>query len=155
MLDDDYVFYRYTDLVAALTHMERWPEIDVMGGQVVNLPFYTTIDYSRAFLFPTEAAPTMPTGSRIGGLPVYDKVPNFFIGHAERVQLVDWTPSLKRLDHTDFFTRARGVLTTVFNARLRCLHAQTPFDRPYMAHREDILLDNAVLQLRYHAKERI
>jgi hypothetical protein len=79
--------------------------------------------------------------------------PNFIIGRAERVRLVDWTPSLKRLDHADFFTRAKGVLTTVFNAHLKCLHAQTPFAREYMAYREDFLLDNAVLQHRYRDRE--
>jgi hypothetical protein len=149
VLDDDYVFYRHTDLVRSLRVMGSWPEIDILGGQVVGLPFYTTVDYSRATLHQTEAKPTMPQGSRIGGLPVYDKVPNFIIGRTERVRLIDWTPSLKRMDHTDFFTRAKGVLTTVFDARLKCLHAQTPFDAPYMAYREDILLDNAVLRHRY------
>ena len=68
----------------------------------------------------------MPPGSFINGLPVYNKVANFYIGRTERIRLVGWNPALKRLDHADFFTRALGILTTVFNPNLKCLHAQTP-----------------------------
>ncbi len=148
ILDDDYVFYRHTKLEAALALMECQPQIDIMGGQVLNLPFYTTADYSRSGLFPTAAAATLPPGSTLGGLPVYDKVANFFIARTGRLRLVDWDPALKRIDHTDFFTRASGVLTTVFNADLKCLHAPTPFDPAYMKVRDDILLDTMVLRYR-------
>jgi len=149
VLDDDFVFYRRTDLVSALRLMEEHPQIDIMGGQVITLPFYRSTDYRDAWLFPTHAEPTMPPGSAIGGLPVQDKVADFFIGRTERVRLVNWDPALKRVDHADFFTRAVGVLTTVYNADLKCLHAQTPFDVAYMRHREDWLADNAVLQYRW------
>jgi hypothetical protein len=37
-----------------------------------------------------------------------------------------------------FFARALGVLTTVFNPALRCLHARTPFDGEYMSKRMDL-----------------
>lgn len=78
-LDDDYIFYRQTDLASALSIMESYPEIDIMGGEVIYLPFFKRIDYSKTTLYPTDAAPTLRPGSSIGGLPVYDKVANFFI----------------------------------------------------------------------------
>jgi glycosyltransferase involved in cell wall biosynthesis len=149
-LDDDFVFYRHTNLEAALTLMERHPEIDIMGGEVVHLPFFATTDYSLATLFPTATPSTMAAGSYIGGLPVYDKVANFFIGRADRIRLVDWDPALKRVEHADFFTRAKGVLTSVFNADLRCLHAGTPFDSAYMKKRTDYTTDAVVLRRRYY-----
>jgi hypothetical protein len=148
-LDDDFVFYRQTDLVAALRRMEANPEIDIMGGEVVHLPLFHTTDYRRAELPRTEARPVVPLGSFIGDLPVYDKVANFFLARTERLRLVDWDPALKRMEHADFFTRARGVLTSVHNAELKCLHAGTPFDAAYMAHRLDLAGDTAVLQERY------
>ncbi|MCI0394037.1 MAG: glycosyltransferase [Chloroflexi bacterium] len=151
-LDDDFIFYRHTNLEAALDVMKRQPKIDIMGGDVIYLPFFNRVDYSKAALFPTAATPTLPPGTRINGLPAYDKVANFFIGRAERVRLVNWDPALKRLEHADFFTRARGVLTTVFNQRLKCLHAQTPFDQGYMQHRHDKLMELAILQSRYHRR---
>jgi glycosyltransferase involved in cell wall biosynthesis len=148
-LDDDFVFYRQTKLPGALAIMERHPEIDVMGGEVVNLPFFHRADYGRAGVYAAGAAPTMPAGSRIGGLAVYDKVANFFVARTERVRLVDWDPALKRMEHADFFSRARGVLTSVFNPDLKCLHAGTPFDRAYMEKRLDVAGDAAVLRMRY------
>jgi hypothetical protein len=148
-LDDDFVFYRHTDLVAALRLMEANPEIDIMGGEVVHLPLFHTTDYRQVGLFRTNATPVMPLGSLIGGLPVYDKVANFFLARTERLRLVDWDPALKRMEHADFFTRARGVLTSVHNTELKCLHAGTPFDTAYMVHRLDLAGDAAVLRERY------
>ena len=38
VLDDDFVFYRHTRLGPALDVMGRQPEIDIMGGRVIDLP---------------------------------------------------------------------------------------------------------------------
>jgi glycosyltransferase involved in cell wall biosynthesis len=148
ILDDDYVFYRYTKLEAALGQMECHPQIDIMGGERVDLPLFAPAEYSQSGLFPAAAPPNLPSGSTIGRLPVYDKVANFFIARTERLRLVDWDPALKNLEHADFFRRARGILTTVFNADLKCLHAPTPFDSAYMEKRTDFLLDDLVLRYR-------
>ncbi len=152
LLDDDFIFYSRTGLRAALNEMTKYPQIDIMGGAVVNLPFLKVADYRRAGLFLTVKEPVRRPGSYIGPFPVYNKVPNFYIARTERLRLVDWDPQIKRIDHADFFTRARGILTTVYNNRLRCLHAKTPFDRHYMSYREDIKNDALILRRRYHAK---
>lgn len=149
VLDDDFVFYRRTALTQAVEWLEAYPRIDILGGRVVNLPLYTCVDYRRGNLYPTNAPPTLPPGSQVGGLPVYDRVANFYIARTERLRLVGWDPQIKRLDHTEFFTRARGVLTSVFYSDLKCLHAPTPFDIPYMDHRMDYLLDQALIRSRY------
>jgi glycosyltransferase involved in cell wall biosynthesis len=149
VLDDDFVFYRRTDLETSLEIMEGHPGIDIIGGEVIDLPFFGTADYSSEGLFPTEAKARMPAGSSIGGLPVYDKVANFFIARTERIRLVGWDAKLKRVDHADFFTRAKGILTTVFNEKMKCLHARTPFDTAYMEKREDITDDLLILGYRY------
>jgi hypothetical protein len=149
ILDDDFIFYRCTDLAHALRVMEAYPQIDLLGGDVINLPFYSQVDFSKSVLFPTQAQPTLPPGSWIGGLPVYDRVANFYIARTERLRQVGWDPQIKRLDHTDFFTRARGVLTTVYEAQLKCLHAQTPFDLAYLAYRTDYQRDQALIRERY------
>lgn len=150
MLDDDFVFYRRTRLPDAVRVLDTQREIDLVGGDVVNLPFFTRVDYETAELFPTAAAPTFRKGTSIAGLPVYDKVPNFYVARTEKLRLVGWTPELKRVDHADFFTRAKGVLTTVFYADFKCLHAQTPFDREYMRHRGDCDSDFETLRRRWN-----
>ena len=48
ILDDDFVFDRHAGLETALAIMEDHAEIDIMGGQVVYLPFYKTLDYRKA-----------------------------------------------------------------------------------------------------------
>jgi glycosyltransferase involved in cell wall biosynthesis len=151
ILDDDYVLSRHTQLVPALTLMERYAEIDIMGGQLIDLPLYTRrpLNEVAGSIYPTSAEPRAPIGSSIGGLVVCEKVPTFFIARRARLRSVAWDPLLKRIDHADFFTRAFGVLTTVFNPRLQCFHARTPFDEKYMAKRLDLDESRRILAERY------
>jgi glycosyltransferase involved in cell wall biosynthesis len=153
ILDDDYVLSRHTQLVTALTVMEQHPKIDIMGGQLVDLPLYTRrpLDEVAGSIYATSAEPRAPIGSSIGSLIVCEKVPTFFIARRARLQSVAWDPLLKRIDHADFFTRAFGVLTTVFNPHLRCFHARTPFDEKYMAKRLDLDESRRILAERYAA----
>lgn len=129
LLDDDFAFYRHTAVAASLATMRQHPEIDILGGEVVNLPDFTTHDYSW-FVYPDRGRSARHAhGSEVAGLPVRHKVPNFFIGRTEAVRAVGWTDELKVMEHNEFFTRAHGVLTTVSDPRLRVLHAKNPFDR--------------------------
>lgn len=149
VLDDDVVFYRHTRLESALALMDRYPEIDIMGGQLVDLPLFRARPLPEGAIFPTAATPLVPLGSLVGGLRVVDKVSNFLIARRDRLALVPWDPQLKRAEHADFFTRALGVLITVFNPDLKCLHARTPFDTDYMKKRLDIDASLQVLEERY------
>lgn len=150
LLDDDFVFTRYTRVVPVLEKLHRLPEIDIVGGEVVYLPFYRKIDYGRAAIHPTEAVSVREPGSRIGGMAVHDKVANFYIARTESIRKVGWDPQIKRLDHADFFTRAKGVLTTVFDPAFKVLHARTPFDRDYMRKRLDVQSDREILRRKYY-----
>jgi hypothetical protein len=123
--------------------------VDILGGQLVDLPFLRELPPPIGKIFPTAARPLVPIGSTIDGLRVCDKVMNFYVARTERLRLVGWDKSLRRIDHADFFTRALGVLVTVFDPQLRAFHAQTPFDRKYMAHRMDIAADQLVLAARW------
>jgi glycosyltransferase involved in cell wall biosynthesis len=149
VLDDDFVFYRATRLRAALDRLARNPQIDILGGQLIDLPILRRRRPPLHQIFATRAEPLVPIGSTIDGLLVCDKVANFYIARTERLRLVGWTPELKRIDHADFFTRALGVLVSVFDPELRALHAQTPFDASYMAHRTDDHADRAILAARW------
>lgn len=148
-LDDDFVFCRRTHLAEPLAAMDANPTIDIMGGQVANLPDFSVNDYEDAPLFPGAAAPAVPFGSTIGGLRVYPKVANFLLARADRLRLVGWSDELKLLEHRDFFTRAAGVLVTVYNPRWRVLHARNPFDRSSPARVENERAAGLVLWQRY------
>ena len=83
-------------------------------------------------------------------MAVHDKVANFYIARTESIRKVGWDPQIKRLDHADFFTRAKGVLTTVFDPAFKVLHARTPFDRDYMRKRLDVQSDREILRRKYY-----
>ena len=150
LLDDDFIFYRKTDLGPAVKKMDKYAEIDILGGEVVDLPLYTSAEYKQASLHPTIQGPTMPYGSTIGGMAVQDKVANFYIGRTERIKQVGWDDHIKRLDHADFFTRAKGVLTSVSDPEFKVLHAQTPFNKTYMNKRNAFKEDQKLIFEKYY-----
>ena len=133
LLDDDFVFSHRQDLGALIDYMERNPEVDIRGGRCIDLPFYIVHDFHDMPLFGGAAEPKVPIGTEIDGLSVVNKVQNFFIGRTETVRKVKWKPELKVREHTEFFTRARGQLVTVFDPEMKVLHAKTPFDIAYLA----------------------
>ncbi len=153
ILDDDFVLYRSTRLARCMATLDANPSVDILGGPVIDLPLGIKRDSVASAIYPTAAAPVAPLGSMVGGLPVRDKVPNFFIARTDRLRLVGWDQALKRLDHADFFTRARGVLLTVYDDEFRCLHAQAPFDAAYMKARNDLVSDAALLRARYGLRD--
>jgi glycosyltransferase involved in cell wall biosynthesis len=150
LLDDDFIFYHKTVLEDALKTVIEDNRIDIMGGEVINLPSFKSNDYSIARLHPTQNKSVYPVGTILSGYKVYDKVPNFYIARSDRLKLVGWDKSIKRLDHADFFTRAKGILTTVYNPNFKVLHAQTPYNDTYMKKRDDITQDRMVLRMKYY-----
>ena len=149
VLEDDFVLFRGTRLGAAVAIMEQYAEIDIMGGLIIDLPFLGRRLPKEGKLYAYERAPSMPVGSTLGGLRVCERVANFFLARRDRLALVPWDEELKLMEHTDFFTRAYGVLTTVFNPELRTLHARTPFDANYMMSRLNFAAERRLLADRY------
>ena len=64
-------------------------------------------------LYPTPAAPRLPLGQKLGHVQICDKVPNSS-WRAPRLVARRLDAQLKRGEHGDFFTRARGVLASGF-----------------------------------------
>jgi len=151
LLDDDFVFYAETKIEEQLTLLEKEPRIDLLGGEVVNLPSFKANDYRNAVLHPTDAESILPAGSEIAGLTVYDKVPNFYVARTESVRKVGWDKRIKRIDHADFFTRAKGRIVSVYNPEMKILHAQTPYNDDYMRHKRDVTADRLVIRMKYYA----
>ncbi len=149
LLDDDFVVFGGTRLDVALRTLEQNPQIDLLAGPLIYLPFLRKRRGDPHAIFPTSAQPVIEPGTKLGGCEVRDKVPNFYLARTDRLRTVGWTPELKRLDHADFFTRARGVLVSAFCEDFVALHAQTPFDRHYQSYRRALEQDRAVLERRY------
>jgi glycosyltransferase involved in cell wall biosynthesis len=148
-LDDDFLFYRGTRLADAVQVLRHHDELDLLGGQVVDLPLVITHDFRNANLHPHSRKSKVAPGTRIGPVEVMDKVANFFVARTDAVRLIGWDPALKRLDHADFFTRAKGTLVSGLWERFRVLHLRDPFASLYLAHRQNLAWDYAVLSARY------
>jgi glycosyltransferase involved in cell wall biosynthesis len=133
-LDDDLVWTRFSGLDRVLRTMREHAELDIVGGQWFTLPTFrkAVLDSDRRAFGGVEGRP-----DSAGGLPVYDRAANFFVGRTKRVASVGWDPRLKRLEHSDFFRRAMGKLLVSIDRRFVCLHAMTPFDENYMRSRLD------------------
>lgn len=152
LLDDDFIFYRRTKLQPVLEKLQRLPQIDLIGGEVIYLPFYRKIDYTADYLHPTKAKSLIVPGTKIEKMVVLDKVANFYLARTESIRKVGWDPRIKRLDHADFFTRAKGKLCTVFDPSFKILHARTPFAQSYMQKRMDVDPDRKLLWMKYYFK---
>ena len=148
-LDDDFLFYSRTALGGALEILERHPEIDLLGGTVVDLPLFITHDFRAAGLFPTDAEPRIAPGTRIGPAVVMDKVANFFLARTASVRSVGWDPALKLVEHADFFTRARGRIVSAQWDGWRILHRRDPFDRDYLEFRQNLASSLTHLRRKY------
>ena len=150
LLDDDFVLYSGSRLEVALNALDAHPEIDLVGGPVIYLPLLRKQRGDPHGIFPTQRRSVIAPGTRLGDLLIRDKVPNFYLARSDRLRLVSWTPELKRVDHADFFTRARGTLVSAFSEDFCVLHAQTPFDAHYESFRRDYQKDSEVLRARYN-----
>lgn len=139
LLDDDFVFCG-TELEPSLRWLRAHDEIDLVGGQVIDLPGW--VASPRRALGP---------GEWLDGLRRYAKVPNFFLARTEKVRALGWDEELKLVEHADFFERARGVLGVVSDPRMRVLHARRLFDMDYVRKREDVA---AYVRLRREKRRR-
>jgi len=148
-LDDDFLLYGGSHVGAALAALDQTPSLDLVGGRVIDLPLLITHDFRRAALFPTKARPKIAPGTRLGQVEVLDKVPNFFLARTEAVRAVGWNPKLKRLDHADFFTRAKGRIASGMLDDFRVLHLRDPFNAAYRSFRDDVAADLAYLRSTY------
>ncbi len=135
LLDDDFVFSHRQNLGELMDTMRRHLDIDILGGRCIDLPLYIVHSFQNMSVFSTNSEPKTPIGTKFDGHSVVDKVQNFFVGRTETIKKVKWKPELKINEHTEFFTRARGELTTVFHSRMKILHAKTPFDIAYLQKR--------------------
>ncbi len=134
LLDDDFVFSRRQRLGTLISRMEEHDEIDILGGRTIDLPFYIIHDF-QDIPVPSTAEPKTPLNRMLGDNRVVDKVQNYFIARTESIRRVRWNDDLKVMEHTEFFTRARGRITTAYRDDMLVLHAKTPFDIAYHRHR--------------------
>ena len=152
MADDDMILLPDFDIGRVLYYLARNPQVDLVGGKVVNLPQLRSASYLSSDLFAYEAQPIRPLGTMIDGLPVAYKVPNWYVARAEKVRSVRYDDRLKRVDHKDFFSSAYGRLLCVLDAKMVCLHAHSYFDPHYLSFRQDTAADFAYLAQKWGSR---
>lgn len=144
--DDDIVFTAASDLVAATNFLDDHPEVDLVAFARIDLPRWRAVEaHDASALFAGAAAPVLPYGTLVGGLPVVPKTPQLYLARTESVRRVRWDERLRMVDHRDFFSRAAGTIVSVQARSVRGYHSRTPFDPFYTSYREDVADDLRVL----------
>jgi len=108
VVDDDTVFDESTRIEFATDVLDTRPNLDIVAG------------YYRPGRWWGELELDLPAGvlyrrfhkasEVVDGFPVYDFVPQFYVGRTVKVRAVGWDDDLKTLDHLQFAWRARGKL---------------------------------------------
>lgn len=132
-LDDDFIAFRQSDLTGPIAFLDAHAGVDLVGGSVIDLPFFRRTPHVEDRTMFGNSIRT------IGTLPVYGRVPQFFVARTLRVAAVGWDARLKTAEHTDFFRRlTQAGVVSVYDRRFEILHARTHFDRAYMRKRNDV-----------------
>jgi glycosyltransferase involved in cell wall biosynthesis len=148
--DDDLIVTSGTNAEMAIAGLNRNQQLDLIGGEWLNLPMLTWCKVNENDTFDTEDSQLIPSGSIIDEhFEVRDKVSSFFIARTDKLREVGYKSELKRLDHADFFTRARGKIVSAHCKKMYALHAQAPFDRNYHSFRDNYQADLQVLENTY------
>ena len=148
--DDDLILTSGTNAELAVSGLNRNQQLDLIGGEWLNLPQLLWCKVNEIETFDTDERQILPSGTIIDdNFEVRDKVSSFFIARTEKLRAVGYRPELKRLDHADFFTRARGKIVSAHCKKMYALHAQAPFDQNYHSFRDDYEADLQNLSERY------
>ncbi|MEE9448006.1 MAG: glycosyltransferase [Arenicellales bacterium] len=123
LLDDDFVFSYRQNLSQLCAYMNSHAQVDILGGKCIDLPLYIKHDFQKGIL-PSSLEAKAPLGKKIGRFEAVDKVQNYFIGRTTTIKAIKWNPLLKVMEHTEFFTRAKGHLTSVYDPDMFILHAK-------------------------------
>jgi beta-1,4-N-acetylgalactosaminyltransferase 2 len=151
--DDDAIFTKAADWEGALGYLERFPDVDLVGARLIELPTMRYLTYSADPLFPGHAPLKHCPGQQIGGLAVQAMIPQAYAARTAAVRQIGWDENLRMVDHRDFFSRAAGNLVTVASPDLTVLHCRTTFDKHYAAYRDDVATDLAYLARKWAARE--
>ena len=103
MDDDTYLIECNLDKIS-----EALKSFDIVGGIVDGIPWrgmFKLKNYRLIHLYDQYEKDE-------SGYKKYDFIPNFFVGKTEEVAAVGWDNELKVSEHSEFFTRAQGVLRT-------------------------------------------
>ena len=137
-LDDDFVFWGRSNLSLLLSFLSSHGEVDLVGGWLVNLPFFSKSGPGGAVRVSKEVAAQMADGRCY-------KVPQFYMARTEVIREVGWDDRIKVLDHSSFFGRLVGRARVAFLPDVSVLHARTQFDPHYMHFRNNYEADVAIL----------
>lgn len=151
--DDDAIFTKGSDWEGALGYLEQFPDVDLVGARLIELPTMRYLTYSADPLFPGHAPFKRRVGEQIGGLPVQAMIPQAYAARTAAVRRIGWDENLRMVDHRDFFSRAAGTVVAVASPDLTVLHCRTTFDKHYTAYRNDVATDLAYLARKWSGPE--
>ncbi|HOD54374.1 MAG TPA: glycosyltransferase, partial [Candidatus Cloacimonadota bacterium] len=106
LLDDDYVFTRHTKIERFIHLIEKYPEIDILAGSVVNRG-KKKLDCACRMNIDNQVLYKLKKPYKIkDDLKFYDMVVNFFIAKTDKIKELRWDDDLKTIEHSAFFIKA-------------------------------------------------
>lgn len=114
-VDDDFVFTNDTKIEKLVEVMEKFPELDVVGGSVEGNQFYFTLLYDEGDEMEGGCLyrKSKTRFHQLQGHPycsLASGVVNFFLARTDSVKKVGFDPKLQRVAHSEFFMDGLGSL---------------------------------------------
>lgn len=137
-LEDDAVLTPRSRVHEQLAFLQAHPEVDLCGIQAVTHPERGAARYAS---FRMSKVSLLSVGTVIDGRQVVEKTSNWFVARTEAVRKVGYDPSIRMIDHHEFFHRAAGQIVCVQDPHAYAYHCKNPFDWRYRPYRDDWLGD--------------
>lgn len=122
LLDDDFIFTPRTRVQKLVSIAERCGH-DIVGGGVIEKGELRR--YEGSLVRRGDTLHYIPEfKSNHADHMTCDMVLNFFAGKTSSVKKIGWDPDLKLAEHTDFFWRAKGILSVAYCPGVKIMHTK-------------------------------
>ena len=149
-LDDDLLLTPKSNIHKQLRFLEMHHEVDLAAIQMSMRPEKAADDYNRIKM---NKELIIPAGTMIDDYSVVYKAPNCFLARTEKLRLVGYDPSIRMIDHHEFFYRAAGAIVSVQDPHSYVFHCHNRFDREYRKYRSDIAGDSAYIRTKHSVRK--
>jgi len=104
--DDDFIFTQDTKIEKMKNLLIKY-NLDILGGRYNNVNNRDSI--GKNFKIENNVLYITPIENDSPGVIYCDMVPNFFIAKTKKIKKLRWDESLKIMEHSDFFIRAKNM----------------------------------------------
>ena len=154
-LDDDELLCRRSGVGKQLKFLMDHAQVDMVGFvsltaiRLHSVPFVLK-PYERQTMSEAPEKLLIPHLTIIDDEHVvYGMGMNIFLAKTEKIRAVGYDDHIHIIDHFEFFFRAAGKLVNCVSKNALVFHRHNPFDRNYMAFRNNYIMDQKYIRKKY------